>query len=74
MGRSVSAWTPPSGTSEHKLSGSRLQVSIRNGRMIHRVERRGMSAEYPVSIALGSGKVGQRYAIRIRDALLESPI
>lgn len=74
MGSSVSTWRPPSGSAVHSLSGSRFQIIVGSGGMRHRVERAGLAAEYPIALAIGSGKVGQSYAVRIGDQLFQSPI
>jgi tetratricopeptide (TPR) repeat protein len=74
MGTSASTWRPFNGSAAHSLSGSRLQTVMRAGVMHHRVERNGLAAEYPIALAIGSGKVGQSYAVRIGDSLFQSPI
>jgi hypothetical protein len=74
MGTSASTWRPPNGSAAHSLSGSRFEINLRDRVMRHRIERNGLAAEYPVALAIGSGKVGQSYAVRIGDGLFQSPI
>lgn len=42
--------------------------------MTHSVTRDGITASYPVALAIGSGRVGQSYAVRIHGDLFQSPI
>jgi hypothetical protein len=70
MSRSIVPVTPGDLSFNHGLSGSKL--TIRGG--LHRVERNGLSAEYPAAFGIGSGKVGSSFAVRIGDRLFQSPI
>jgi hypothetical protein len=58
----------------HPPSTSTLRVLSDNGTLIHSVERDGIRATYPVSLAIGSGRVGQSYAVSIAGDLFQSPI
>jgi len=51
-----------------------MRVAISNGRMTHSVTRDGITASYPVELSIGSGRVGQSYAVRIHGDLFQSPI
>jgi len=41
--------------------------------MLHRVERAGLAAEYPIAFTIGSGNVGHSFAVRIGEAFFQSP-
>ena len=58
----------------HGLSSSTMRVEIKNGRMTHTVRRDGLEASYPVALAIGSGRVGQSFAVLINEGLFQSPI
>jgi len=74
MGRSVG---PPSvsagGRIVHKLSGSVVTIEMRGSRMEHAVERRGVTARYPVAYSVGAGIVGYSYIVRLGQYLYQSP-
>ena len=55
-------------------SGSLLSVEHRGGKLFHAVQRDGLTAEYPIAFAIGSGKVGYSFAVRVGDSLFQSPI
>jgi hypothetical protein len=74
MGRSVSVVETPRARFAHKFSNANLRVELRNNVMSHSVEQHGFTAEYPIALAIGSGKVGQSYAVRVGGLLFESPI
>jgi hypothetical protein len=74
MGRSISAPHLSGGHFEHKASGTHFSVHAENGKLIHRAERDGLAAEYPIAFALGSGTVGQSFAVQIAGGWFESPI
>jgi hypothetical protein len=75
MGRSVSA---PSVFAEgrivHKLSGSTVTIRQRGPLLEHRLERRGVAAEYPVAYSVGAGIVGYSYMVRLGRYLFQSPV
>lgn len=75
MAQSVGGSPPASGANFlHPQSSSTLHVGTANGRMTHSVTRDGITASYPVELAIGSGRVGQSYAVRIHGDLFQSPI
>ncbi len=77
MGRSVvttPTTMPPPGTFHDKRSGALLSIEHRDGKVFHAVERDGLIAEYPIAFAIGSGKVGYSFAVKIGDSLFQSPI
>lgn len=75
MGRSVGA---PSVFTEarivHKLSGSTLTVKRQGAVLEHKLERHGVSAEYPVAYSVGAGIVGYSYIVRLGQYLFQSPL
>lgn len=75
MGQSVGA---PSVFTEarivHKLSGSTLTVKRQGSVLEHRLERHGVSAEYPVAYSVGAGIVGYSYMVRLGRYLYQSPL
>ena len=75
MGRSIS--TPgnqPSGAFEHPVSGSRFSVVSTGESMTQRVERDGLSAEYPAEYVIGSGNAAFGYLIRVGNDVFQSPV
>lgn len=65
----------PDGHMHHALSDS--EITIRHtagGTMIHHLSSRGLTAEYPVAYAVGTGKVGFSYLISIPPYLFQSPV
>jgi hypothetical protein len=74
MGRSVgnpSVFT--AGRIVHKLSGSTLTISGNGSVLKHRLDERGLSAEYPIAYSIGAGIVGYSYIVRLGDYLFRSP-
>ena len=75
MGRSVG---PPSVLAEgrivHKLSGSTITIHSRGSLLEHRLEQRGLVAEYPVAYSVGAGIVGYSYMVRLGRYLFQSPV
>ncbi len=67
---------PPAADADflHAQSSSTMRAGNGNGRMTHSVTRDGITASYPVALAIGSGRVGQSYAVRIHGDLFQSPI
>jgi len=75
MGRSIGPPEPlPSAQITHEESQSTIAVEFKNGRMIHRLVERGLSAEYPIAYQIGSGRRGRTFAAQIGSYLLESPV
>src|SRR5581483_4864492 len=74
MGNSIG---PPTsiggGRVTHSPSGSVITIGERDGRMIHSLAERGLTAEYPIAYQVGSGKLGYTYLVRVGDSLFESP-
>jgi predicted CXXCH cytochrome family protein len=74
MGKSVSTPSPlPMAGFKHKGSESIIGIEARNGRMIHRLIERGVTAEYAIAYEIGSGRFGRSYVVRIDNYLLQSP-
>jgi len=74
MGRSLG--TPanePAGEFVHQPSGSTVRILWKNGVMHHRVEERGLSADYPIVYSIGKGKVGKSYLMELGGHLFQSP-
>lgn len=75
MGRSVSTDAPqPDGRVEHKLSHSTVTITHRGQQMVQRLDAGGLRAEYPVAYAVGAGKAGFSYLVRIGEYLFQSPV
>ncbi|MEX2263994.1 MAG: multiheme c-type cytochrome [Bryobacteraceae bacterium] len=75
MGRSLGRPVPqPDGQFQHRFSGTRFGARFADGRLLHRLERNGRRAEYPIDYFIGSGNEGRSYLIRIGDALFQSPV
>ncbi len=73
MARSISTWKSSGGSFDHPSSKSRLLVKAKGKRMVHRIERGGLISEQPVALTIGSGNVGQSFAVTIGDRVYESP-
>jgi thioredoxin-like negative regulator of GroEL len=74
MGRSVGA--PPifeEGRISHKLSGSVITIHRRGSVLEHKLERSGVTADYPIAYSVGAGIVGYSYLVRLGDHLFQSP-
>ncbi|HXM41085.1 MAG TPA: tetratricopeptide repeat protein [Bryobacteraceae bacterium] len=75
MGRSVGS---PSIFAEarivHKLSGSTVTVQQHGAQLEHRLERRGVAAQYPIAYSVGAGIVGYSYMVRLGRYLFQSPV
>lgn len=64
----------PAGRVEHALSGSVITSESHQGQMTHRINERGLTADYTVAYQIGSGRRGRTFAIQIGNYLEESPI
>lgn len=65
----------PDGHIHHALSNSEITIKhTADGAMIHHVAAGGLSAEYPIAYAVGTGKVGFSYLISLPPYLFQSPI
>lgn len=58
----------------HKLSDSVITVQRRGDVLEHKLERHGVSAEYPVAYSVGAGIVGYSYIVRLGRYLFQSPV
>lgn len=75
MAHSLGHPTPqPSGKYFHALSKSQFTIECNNSRMVQRMERDGVTSEYPVAYQIGSGTHAYAYVIQIGDHLFESPL
>src|SRR5579863_6917921 len=75
MGRSLgSPPRVPAGKFNHVVSGDQFVVEWDGARMIQRVERGGLHAEYEIPFAVGSGTHAFAYLIDIKGHLFESPL
>ena len=75
MGRSISRPVDHrSGGFEHAFSGSKFTIKGSDSGMIQRVERDGLSAEYPVEYVIGSGNAAFGYLTRIGNNVYQSPV
>lgn len=74
MGRSLS--TPgdePDGRFVHKASGATVTIYHRDGAIHHKIEERGLTADYPIAYAIGFGTVGRSYLIELGGHFFQSP-
>jgi Cytochrome c554 and c-prime len=75
MGRSLSAPPRvPAGEYIHLASGSQFTVEWNGSRMIQRIERGGVRAQYEIPYAVGSGTHAFAYLVEISGHLFESPL
>lgn len=75
MAHTLERPTPqPSGTYFHALSKSQFNIESNGSRMIQRMERDGVTSEYPVAYQIGSGTHAFAYVIQLGGHLFESPI
>ncbi len=70
MGRSLATPKDPLPAFRKEI----LAVEQKDGKSYHSVLRDGLTAEYPIAITIGSGKVGHSYGVRIGDSVFQSPI
>jgi predicted CXXCH cytochrome family protein len=63
----------PSGKVVQSESGSVIDITWANGRMIHRLTELGFHADYSIDYQIGAGKVGYSYIARLGKYLLQSP-
>jgi predicted CXXCH cytochrome family protein len=74
MGRSLS--TPgdePDGRFIHKASGATVSIYRQDGAMRHKIEERGLTADYPIAYGIGFGSVGRSYLIELGGHFFQSP-
>ena len=63
----------PGGSFTHALSGSRFNIVRGSAGLRMRLDRAGLSAEYPVAFAIGSGAQGHSYVVQIGEYLFQAP-
>ena len=63
----------PPGQFEHVPSGSRITVFWSKGQLHHKIEERGIMADYPIAYFVGAGNVGRSYLIDLNGHLFQSP-
>lgn len=74
MGNSLSKPAElPEGSFEHKPSGSKIRIYWSGGVMHHSVEERGLTADYPMSVEVGAGKVGRSFLLTVSGHIFQSP-
>ncbi len=61
-------------TFQHEGSGSVLKVFRQSGQMIHAIERDAVQERRAIEWAVGSGRRGRSYLIRVNDSLFQSPL
>lgn len=75
MGNSIgSPSAGRSGAFEHGFSGSAFSIAGADGGMVQRVERDGLSAEYPIEYRIGSGNAAFGYLIRVGADIYQAPV
>ncbi|MBM3763844.1 MAG: hypothetical protein FJW32_00510 [Acidobacteria bacterium] len=77
MGRSMSRPRAESQVQRswwHDVSGRRMGIDWRDGKMLHFVEDRGNRAAHEIAWAVGSGNEGKSYLVQIGHSLFQSPI
>jgi tetratricopeptide (TPR) repeat protein len=74
MGRSLGRPTGhPNGRVGHLVSRSTIDISTRDGRLLHRLEREGLVATQNIDFFIGSGNEGRSYMISVAGRLFQSP-
>lgn len=63
----------PGGSFTHALSGSKFRILRGAAGLRMRLDRAGLSAEYPVAFAIGSGAQGHSYVVQIGAYLFQAP-
>lgn len=58
----------------HAKSRSGFAVQSRGGGAVQRIERGGLSAEYPVAYRIGSGSHAEGFLVRVGEWLFQSPV
>ena len=64
----------PSGTFNHRLSGTRFTIRSSNDHMTQRMERDTLSSQYSIAYSVGSGAHAVSYLIQVGNRLFESPL
>jgi predicted CXXCH cytochrome family protein len=74
MGQSLSAkFDEPAGHFDHPPSGASVTIYRNASGMHHKVQERGVSADYPIAYSIGYGMVGRSYLIDLKGNLFQSP-
>ena len=75
MGRSLSAHSAgdPDGRFTRQASGSVITISHKDGKLHHRIEEAGLTADYPIAYSIGVGQVGRSFLIELGGNLFQSP-
>ncbi len=63
----------PGGSFTHALSGSRFRIRRDAAGLSMRLDRAGLTAEYPVAFGIGSGAQGRSYVVQIGAYLFQAP-
>ena len=58
----------------HEPSQTVLTSEQRDGRMLHGLSERGLTAEYPVRYQIGGDFMGRTYLVQVGDYVFESPL
>ncbi|HLK18053.1 MAG TPA: hypothetical protein VKT81_03820 [Bryobacteraceae bacterium] len=64
----------PSGTVNHRVSGTRFTIRSSSDQMTQRMERDGLSSQYSIAYSVGSGAHAVAYLIQVGSHLFESPL
>jgi tetratricopeptide (TPR) repeat protein len=64
----------PSGSFEHKPSGTTFEMHSSDVGLTQTIERRGIRAQYPIAYVVGSGSHAYAYVVRVGDYLFQSPV
>jgi tetratricopeptide (TPR) repeat protein len=64
----------PSATFVHAVSGTTFSAQSRGSQLVQRIERNGISADYEMAYAIGSGSHATGYLIEIGRHLFQSPL
>src|SRR2546428_306914 len=74
MGNSIG---PPvsiaGGRVTHPRSGSAIDIERQGDTMVHRLSKRGLTAEYAIAYQIGAGRIAHSYITRVDEYLFESP-
>ncbi|MBV8906389.1 MAG: hypothetical protein JOZ22_22345, partial [Acidobacteriia bacterium] len=75
MGKSLTTRVEDSsGHFTHKASGSVFTIyGDANGGVRHRLEERGLTADYPIAYSIGYGIVGRSFMVDLNGHLFQSP-
>ena len=57
----------------HPRSGSAIDIERQGDTMVHRLSKRGLTAEYAIAYQIGAGRIAHSYITRVDEYLFESP-